>query len=112
RYPPGVVPGWAGVGIRIQPLEGTAVEHYSGGWHRRGTGTAVPGRVLRADRLVTRRPLSHRQHTPGHGWDCRCVERAARRRRGAPGDSFRAVLRVRRADIAGRAMACLRVGGD
>ena len=83
RSPPGVVSGWAAVGIRIRHVERAAVEHCGGRWHRRGTGTAVSGRVLRADRLVTGRALSHRQHTPGHEWCWRCVERVARGRRAA-----------------------------
>ena len=112
RSPPGVVSGWAAVGIRIRHLERAAVEHCGGRWHRRGTGTAVSERVLRADRLVTGRALSHRQHTTVREWCCRCVERAARDRRGGQGDSFRAVPRVRRAAIAGRTMARLRIGGD
>ena len=112
RCPPGVVSGWAAVGVRIRHLEGAAVEHCGGRWHRRSTGTAVPGRVLRADRLVTGRALSHRQHTPDRDWYRRCVERVARAGRVGQGDSFRAVPRVRRADIEGRTMARLRVGGD
>ena len=63
RSPPGVVSGWSAVGIRIRHFERAAVEHCGGRWHRRGPGTAVSERVLRADRLVTGRALSHRQHT-------------------------------------------------
>ena len=68
RSLPGVVSGWAAVGIRIRHLQRAAVEHCGGRWHRRDAGTTVSGRVLRADRLVSRRALSHRQHTPGHDW--------------------------------------------
>ncbi len=111
RRPPGVVSGWGTVGVRIRHLEGAAVEHCGGRWHWRRTGTAVSGHVLRADRLVTRRALSHRQHTADHACYWRCVERVARAGRVGQGDSLRAVPRVRRADIAGRTMAGLRVGG-
>ena len=106
---------WSPDGRRLAYVSGTeraAVEHCSGRWHRRRTGTSVSGRVLRADRLVTRRALSHRQHTPDHEWCWRRVERVARDRRVGQGDSFRAVPRVRRADIAERTVARLRVGGD
>ena len=81
RSPPGVVSGWAAVGIRIRHVERAAVEHCGGRWHRRRSGTALSGRVLRADRLVTRR-VSHRQHSPGHDWGWRCMERVARGRQG------------------------------
>ena len=64
RHPPGVVSGWTVVGVRIRHLEGAAAEHCGGRWHRRRTGTAMSGRVLRADRLVARWAPPHRQHTP------------------------------------------------
>ncbi len=52
RPPPGVVSGWATVGLRIRHPERAPVEHCGGRWHRRAPGTAVSGHLLRADRLV------------------------------------------------------------
>ena len=54
--------------------------------------------------------VSHRQHSPGHDWGWRCMERVARGRQGGPGDSFRAVPRATRG-YRRTAMARLRVGG-
>ncbi len=89
-----VLPVWSPDGRRLAYGSGTveraAVEHCGGRWHRRGTGTPVSGRVLRAHRLVARRAPSHRQHTPGRAWSpaARCVERVARDRRVGQGRFF------------------------
>ena len=111
-----VLPVWSPDGLRLAYGSGTLTERRlsiaAADGTGVGTGTTVSGRLLRADRLVARRAPSHRQHTPGHDWCSprRCVERVARDRRVGQGDSFRAVPRVRRADIAERAMARLRFG--
>ena len=89
RPPPGVVSGWSTVGLRIRHPERAPVEHCGRRWHRRAPGTAVSGHLLRADRLVDGRALSHRQRALDGWW--RCVERVARGRRGGQADSFRAV---------------------
>ena len=112
-----VLPVWSPDGRRLAYGSGTLKERRLSIAAADGTGVAqelpCPGAVLRADRLVARRAPSHRQHTSGHDWCSRrrCVERVARDRRLGQGDSFRPVPRVRRADIAERAMARLRFGG-
>ena len=89
-----LLPVWSPDGRRLAYGSGTLKERRLSIAAADGTGVAqelpCPSRVLRADRLVTRRALSHRQHTPDHDWyramcgACRS-SRAGRPRRFFPG---------------------------
>ena len=94
RCPPGVVSGWAAVGIRIRHLERATVEHCGGRWHRRGAGTTVSGPriasrptgrptgAISSSTLAWSQPLL----SPGMCGACRS-RRADRPRRFSPGRS-------------------------
>ena len=98
----GVVSGWAPACLWIGRHDRAPVEHYRSrcDWHCTRAPMSGWRSVLRANRLVARRPTSHRQHARGSGRHApRRVERVNRDRRIERGDSLRSVSSIRCADI-------------